>query len=593
VIHVPKSSVSCGHVTAVGGSRATVRLECTPLTSVIDVLSVGSLVEIQGQKSFAVAVVTAVSEKHSADMSEIIAEVDLLGEILRSPAENRFFQRGISEYPAIRSSVNALSNDHLHLIHDIDAAHTINIGTLSQDSSIGAFVNVDEMLSKHFAILGTTGVGKSSGVALILREIIEARPQQRVFLIDPHNEYGQCFGSKSHVLSPNNLHLPFWLFNFEEIVDAIFRARPGVEEEIEILAQAIMEAKSIYAEQRDASRLRLRKTGGDGSGYTVDTPVPYRLADLLKLIDNRMGKLENRSDFPSYHRLMSRIESLSNDPRYRFMFERANVGGDTMADTLSTLFNLNDDSRTVTVMQLAGFPSDVVDSVVSVLCRMAFDFGVWSGGAMPLLIVCEEAHRYAPSDRGKGFGPTKKSISRIAKEGRKYGISLGLVTQRPADLDSTIVSQCSTLFAMRMANDRDQAIVKSAVSDAAAALLSFLPALGTREVFAFGEGVAMPTRIRFAELPREFLPSAFTSGSVRSQSGALARSAVAEVVERWRRGGISNRHVTPYSSDLEDEVGLGVARPDIPPVISDVRPTGEALLARSRPWSDLAEDFRR
>jgi len=471
--------------------------------------------------------------------------------------------------------------------------HTINIGTLSQDASIGAFVNVDEMLSKHFAILGTTGVGKSSGVALILREIIEARPQQRVFLIDPHNEYGQCFGQKAHVLSPNNLHLPFWLFNFEEIVDAIFRARPGVEEEIEILAQAIMEAKCVYAEQRDAGRLRLRKAGGEGPGYTVDTPVPYRLADLLKLIDTRMGKLENRSDFPTYHRLMSRIESLSNDPRYRFMFEKANVGGDTMADTLSTLFNLNDDLRTVTVMQLAGFPSDVVDSVVSVLCRMAFDFGVWSGGAMPLLIVCEEAHRYAPSDRGKGFGPTKKSISRIAKEGRKYGISLGLVTQRPADLDSTIVSQCSTLFAMRMANDRDQAIVKSAVSDAAAALLSFLPALGTREVFAFGEGVAMPTRIRFAELPPEFLPSAFTSGSVQAQSGALARSAVAAVVERWRRGGISNRHITPYSTDIEDEVGSKVARPDIPPVIADVRPTGDALLARSRPWSDLAEDFRR
>lgn len=590
MIHVPNSSVFCGHLIAVGGSRATVRLDSTPAAGI---LSVGSLVEIQGQKSFAVAVVTSVLERGKGETSEIIAEVDLLGEITRSSTERWYFQRGISEYPAIRSIVTPLSNQHLHLIHDIDATHTINIGTLSQDPSIGAFVNVDEMVSKHFALLGTTGVGKSSGVALILRELIQARPKQRVFVIDPHNEYGECFGPKAHVLSPSNLHLPFWLFNFEEIVDAIFRARPGVEEEIEILAQAIMEAKSVYAEQRDTNRLRLRKAGADGSGYTVDTPVPYRLTDLLKLIDNRMGKLENRADFPSYHRLMSRIESLSNDPRYRFMFEKANVGGDTMAETLSTLFNLSDESRTVTVMQLAGFPSDVIDSVVSVLCRMAFDFGVWSGGAMPLLIVCEEAHRYAPSDRTKGFGPTKKSISRIAKEGRKYGISLGLVTQRPADLDTTIVSQCSTLFAMRMANDRDQAIVKSAVSDAAAALLSFLPALGTREVFAFGEGVAMPTRIRFAELPAEYLPSAFVNGSPQPQSGSLGRGAVAAVVERWRRGGISNRHATPYSSDLEDEGGLATARPDLPPVIADVRPTGDALFAKSRPWPDLAEDFRR
>ena len=141
--------------------------------------------------------------------------------------------------------------------------------------------------------------------------------------------------------------------------------------------------------------------------------------------------------------------------------------------------------------------------MVSVLCRMAFDFGLWSDGAFPLLFVCEEAHRYASADRSIGFGPTRKAISRIAKEGRKYGVFLGLVTQRPAELDSTIISQCSTLFAMRMANERDQAIVRSAVSDAAANLLAFVPSLGTREVLAFGEGVALPTRLKFKQLAGE------------------------------------------------------------------------------------------
>src|SRR5919202_2886921 len=123
-----------------------------------------------------------------------------------------------------------------------------------------------------------------------------------------------------------------------------------------------------------------------------------------------------------------------------------------------------------------------------------------------MLLVCEEAHRYAAADRNIGFGPTRRSISRIAKEGRKYGVFLGLVTQRPAELDATILSQCSTLFVMRMANDRDQAIVRSAVSDAAASLLGFLPSLGTREVFAFGEGVALPTRLHFKELPAHLVP---------------------------------------------------------------------------------------
>jgi DNA helicase HerA-like ATPase len=136
---------------------------------------------------------------------------------------------------------------------------------------------------------------------------------------------------------------------------------------------------------------------------------------------------------------------------------------------------------------------------------MAFDFGLWSDGAVPLLLVCEEAHRYASADRAIGFGPTRRAISRIAKEGRKYGVYLGLVTQRPAELDPTIISQCSTLFVMRMANDRDQAILRSAVSDAAANLLAFVPSLGTREVIAFGEGVALPTRLKFKELPAEIL----------------------------------------------------------------------------------------
>ena len=241
-------------------------------------------------------------------------------------------------------------------------------------------------------------------------------------------------------------------------------------------------------------------------GYTVDTPVPYRLMDMISLIDERMGKLENRSSRIIYSKLLSRIETVRNDPRYAFMFENANVGGDTMAEVISHLFRMPANGRPMTVMQLAGFPVEVVDSVVSVVCRMAFDFGLWSDGASPLLFVCEEAHRYAASDRNIGFGPTRKAISRIAKEGRKYGVFLGLVTQRPAELDPTIISQCSTLFTMRLANDRDQALLRSAVSDAAANLLSFVPSLGTREVLAFGEGVALPTRLRFKELPPHQLP---------------------------------------------------------------------------------------
>jgi DNA helicase HerA-like ATPase len=132
-----------------------------------------------------------------------------------------------------------------------------------------------------------------------------------------------------------------------------------------------------------------------------------------------------------YHKLIMRIESVSNDPRYTFMFENANVGGDTMAEVLCQLFRIPPKSKPMTIMQLAGFPAEVVDSVVSVLGRMAFEFGMWSEGAFPLLFICEEAHRYASSDRSLGFGPTRRALSRIAKEGRKYGVFLGIASQRP------------------------------------------------------------------------------------------------------------------------------------------------------------------
>jgi DNA helicase HerA-like ATPase len=176
---------------------------------------------------------------------------------------------------------------------------------------------------------------------------------------------------------------------------------------------------------------------------------------------------------------------------------------------------------------------------------MAFDFGLWSDGVSPLLFVCEEAHRYASADRNIGFGPTRKAVSRIAKEGRKYGVYLGLVTQRPAELDATIISQCNTLFTMRLANDRDQALLRSAVSDAAANLLSFVPSLGTREVLAFGEGVALPTRLRFKEVPVHQLPrSEATISTVPSATSGHDMHFVSAVLERWR-GATSNRGDVP------------------------------------------------
>jgi DNA helicase HerA-like ATPase len=165
---------------------------------------------------------------------------------------------------------------------------------------------------------------------------------------------------------------------------------------------------------------------------------------------------------------------------------------------------------------------------------MAFDVGVWGRAQLPLLVVCEEAHRYVPADKRLGFGPTRRSISRIAKEGRKYGVYLGLITQRPAELDATILSQCSSIFAMRMANEADHAIIRSAVSDAASSTLAALPSIGNREAIAFGEAVSMPMRVRFASLPPDRLPQNQLPGLQSALSETETKDFIEEVVRRWR-----------------------------------------------------------
>jgi uncharacterized protein len=533
---------SFGRVISVRGSLARVGLLPASRTGLPEVrATVGRFVTIRCANSIIVAMITEVSceDLPSSDVYIASASVDLLGEILGGPDRPKF-QRGVTNYPTIGDTIDLITNQELRTVYAPIGSDQIDVGTLQQDPSVIAYVDVEQMLSKHFAVLGSTGVGKSSGVSLLLNEILKARPTLRILLLDVHNEYGRCFGDRSLVLNPRNLKLPFWLFNFEEVVDVLFAGRPGVPEELDILAELIPVAKGLYTQYQSADRLG-SKRDPKSSGYTVDTPVPYRLVDLISLIDERMGKLENRSSRIIYHKLISRIEAVRNDPRYTFMFGNANVGGDTMAEVISHLFRLPANGKPMTIMQLAGLPTEVVDSVVSVLCRMAFDFGLWSDGVSPLLFVCEEAHRYASAEGNMGFGPTRKAISRIAKEGRKYGVYLGLVTQRPAELDATIISQCNTLFSMRLANERDQALLRSAVSDAAANLLSFVPSLGTREVLAFGEGVALPTRLRFKEVPVHQLPRG-EAGISTAPSVAAGHDMhfVSAVLERWR-GATSHR----------------------------------------------------
>ena len=546
-IGLTASGTCLGHVHAVEGSEARIGL-AMPFPSGTGRPTVGKFVAIKGRDTSIVGMISEVSLRpEEVNGTRAMARVDLLGEIQRTAAGGQRFRRGVREYAAIGDPVEMIGHDELDLIYASSSARAIKVGFLSQDPSIPAYVDTDHLLAKHFAVLGSTGVGKSTAVASILGKMLDVRPELRVLLMDVHNEYRAAFGERANVIGGENLRLPFWLFNFEETLNVFYAGKPPAAEEVEILAELIPIAKAKY--QAGAASVSVeRRAAPRHNGFTADTPTPYQLQDLLGLIHERMGKLENRSVSMTHHRLIGRIETIKADPRYAFMFKQATVGGDTMAAVLNQVFSLESETQPLTILKLASLPDEVVDAVVCVLSRLAFDFALWSDGAIPILLVCEEAHRYASADLNSGFAPARRALKRIAREGRKYGVHLALVSQRPAEIDPTIISQCSTFFVMRMTNDADQALLRSAVSEAAANLLGFVPSLGAQEAIGIGEGVPLVARITFSTLSPAEIPRS-NSGSRGEAHASNApvdrREVVRAAIERWRRATTSHATTAP------------------------------------------------
>ena len=515
---------------------------------------IGTLLKADAAHAVTLALISALSSpmpSQSANEKEMrIVEVEFIGELPKGKdGIARSFRRGVSNYPSLGDSVYRASRAELALAYACDAASSVRVGHIQQDPSIPAMVKIDEMLGKHFAILGTTGTGKSCTVALILRRILEKNPQAHMLMLDVHREYAQSFQGISEVITPENMSLPFWLLNFEEAIEIIVGPQANRDADVEILRELIPMAKSRYVANQRRDRSNLNRNTISESNIGVDTPIPFRTSDLIGVIEEHIGKLELRNDLAPYKRLKAKLESISRDPRYAFMFGSLTVQ-DNMAAVLARIFRIPVNGKPIAILELGGLPSEIINVVVSVLARLAFDFGVWSAGKIPITFICEEAHRYVPNDKTTGFEPTKRAISKIAKEGRKYGVSLCIVTQRPAELDPTILSQCNTIFALRLTNERDQEILKAGISDAAASLLEFMPTMGTGEAITFGEGVALPTRIKFDMLPAHELPKSNTASFTANWARDLPDDAfLHEVVSRWRSQSF-NPDAAGYSADV-------------------------------------------
>ena len=490
---------------------------------------VGSQIKIQVGKGWLLASIRS-QRQDSKTPGVVMAQVDFLGEGEEERLTTRIhsFRRGVTRYPVPGALVYPATSKDLRQIYAGDGRAAIEIGTVFPTADSRAGLYIDSLLGKHFALLGSTGTGKSTGTALILHRICQAAPQAHVVMIDPHGEYAEAFRQTGMVFDVSNLQMPYWLMNFEEHCE-VFLTSSGNDrqEDMDILAKCLLAARS-------KSRL------ADAIGkVTVDSPVPYLLSDLTGLIQAEMGKLDKSTSSAPYMRIKHKIDELKADPRFQFMFSGMLVG-DTMAEFIAKIFRLPTQGKPLSIIDVSGVPADVTATVVAVLGWLVFDFAIWARDEQtrPVLLVCEEAHRYVPNERHADGSSVGRTLGRIAKEGRKYGVSLGLITQRPSDLSEAVLSQCGTIIVMRLNNERDQAFVKAAMPEGARGFLDAIPALRNRECIICGEGVSIPMRVAFDELEEAKRPaSADPAISVLWQECGGEEDMVQRTVQRWRAQG--------------------------------------------------------
>ena len=490
---------------------------------------VGSQIKMRVGTAWLIASVRSMTLDRQ-DSGLIIADVDFLGEGEENNASGHIhhFRRGVTRYPAPGTEIFAVSSADMQQIYAADDRPHVQIGTVYPTTDTRAALYVDSMLGKHFALLGSTGTGKSTSAALILHKICDLSPEGHIVMVDPHGEYGAAFAQNGAVFDVGNLALPYWLMNFEEHCE-VFVTSEGSDRTVDcdILAKCLLAARQKNRLAESLGRL------------TVDSPIPYLLSDLTNILQNEMGKLDKGTGALPYMRLKTKIDEIKADPRYSFMFSGMLVA-DTMQEFLAKIFRLPSGGKPISIIDVSAMPSDITSVVVSVLSRLVFDYAIWARdeAQRPILLVCEEAHRYIPSTTTGNGQAVRRILERIAKEGRKYGVSLGLITQRPSDLAEGVLSQCGTIISMRLNNDRDQAFVRAAMPEGARGFLDSIPALRNREAIICGEGVAVPIRVALDNLEEERRPASsdpsFTA--LWRQTGGEA-DILDRTITRWRSQG--------------------------------------------------------
>ena len=465
---------------------------------------------------------TVVSARDTATTGETpggkrILEVKALGTL-----QTGRFERGLSALPVIGSPVYSTDDDDLRAIFATFRGSNFSLGNLSMFAEERLYVDPNKFFSKHIALFGSTGSGKSTSVASIIQKVHHLA-NTHVVMLDLHGEYLNAFRETGNLVNITELELPYWLMNFEELVETfIDENEPSANNQMMVLKEAVLDSKR-------GKNLPLKEF------ITIDTPVFFDFLDVsvrMKSLDTErtLGGKEGPF-YGQFTRFLVRLDSKLNDKRYEFLFKPKNYrSSDKFADLLTKIFGL-DTGKKITIVDLSRAPFDVINVLVSLLGRIIYDFNLWNKARrdFPILIVFEEAHNYL-SNLGSSKA-ARKTVERIAKEGRKYGVSCMIVSQRPAEISETIVSQCNNFIALRLLNPNDQNYVRKLVPDSQADFIDILPTLRQGEAFVIGDAVALPVRV-LIDMPQPQPGGAdirFFDKWVKSEDP----TDVKEVVENW------------------------------------------------------------
>lgn len=527
-----------------------------------------------------IAALPSTSDSKASNPERRVIEADLLGEADFNLGENKLsFRRGVSTYPLPLQPVHLMTRNETERLfrsveqnRDDGVNHHVPIGTYVGATRTECRADIDRLFAQHSAVLGSTGSGKSSAVAALIHSILKhvgnkAHPSNpSIVLIDPHGEYSAAFTDHARVYRAYNAHeaeesaeqvrliLPYWLMSSDEFRSLIIgKTEFEATSQANVVYKALTHARLVEAGLAKSALADHTTTNSDEvhledpvptpgtddtdiASFDRDRPRPFKLSEFEAHIRNRQAmrpgkkpddawtKVTSTEFEKQYSSILRKLRVLTSDPRTRFMMEDYDPKGPSLTDVLAQfLYMEGEHERPLKIIDISGLPNEVAGPLTGAIARLLFQYKIYQTRtereANPVLLICEEAHRYVPQHGDAQYEVAQSAIRRIAREGRKYGLGLMLVSQRPADIEGTVISQCNSWIVLRLSNAADQQHVARFLPDSLAGMTKMLSSLPRQEALFVGEASPIPARIRFTSLPDALLPD---SGDISFAKGWLS-----------------------------------------------------------------------